>query len=761
MKRKRYSLKSSVLYLVSGLLHFILMFFGYANEFSGFSVDSTRELYSVYGSIRFGDAAIGSYICGLAEQFGQAGKLTFFATLSTVFILVSTVLAAVMILHGIFGLIKGLAHVDMTPTLRDAAFDSRASLWARLYQISVWASAACLLVACLMNFHKLGNKTCCVLPGLGMILLFLATVVEFILLCVFNKKAAARRRAEASEIGTSECPSCRTHISPGVLFCPVCGVRINAPAAAAKDAETEPAEEALSEPEVNPFPYSKYFGVFSRAMEEIREGAKRRGISRRTVSVLSTLCVIFMILSAVGQVVTTAAMIPEKQITTPMKNDISPLYSEANRETQLLTSGYILSETIPGSVLETIYSLDGKTAMLRSYSDGKYQLYLCRGITLSKVASMSFAGQTLSADGSAVAYVNDDQQLVLYDVDDRDTVAVAAKPFSDFVLSPDGGSVLYRLTGGDTSMLYAYVEGREISVSDNGSPIAISNDGKLIYYYDYNNDTVCVRKANGETVVLAEVEDKNRRLVCYLNEDHDEILFSLANRVYYARKGGAATLLTEKGIETVGDFAYWCRVSGNTLPIDSFAGQYFTDSQCHLYHIGKDDRVTMVSNGVSAFSMAITGDVLYYLTTAKDLYRVESSNVEKKVKMASDVSAYILSPDGQKCYYIDGKNNFWMIKKDCKPRLIATNVLMGTVTREGNALFVIKNAETRKYTLYAAIGVGKLLMIAEDVEIVTATYNRAYYFVAAETDGKYTNYQIYASARGLNFKDVKIIEYAD
>ena len=258
--------------------------------------------------------------------------------------------------------------------------------------------------------------------------------------------------------------------------------------------------------------------------------------------------------------------------------------------------------------------------------------------------------------------------------------------------------------------------------------------------------------------MLAEVKDKNRKLVCYLNKDHTEILFSLASQVYYARKGGAATLLTENGIKAMGDFANWCRVSDNTLPIDSFAGQYFTDEKINLYYIGKDDRVSLVGKNVEAFSTSLTGDVTYYTTVTQDFYRIESREPEKKVKVAIGVAAYILSPDGQNCFYLDRNNNYWHVKDDCKPRFIAANVLMGTVTRDGYGLFIILNPETKKYTLFAARGAGKIYPIAEDVAAITATYNRVYYFVAAESDGKYTTCNLYAASRGLNFRDVKLLE---
>lgn len=757
MKRKRYSLRSSVLHLVSGLLHFILMFFGYANEFTGLSISHMRELYSVYGSIRFGDTAIGSYLCGVAEQCGQAGKLTFFATLSTVFMLISMILALGVSVHGAFGLIKALAHVDMTPAMRDAAFERRASLWGRLYQISVWLSVGCLTLACVMNFHKLGNKTCCVLPGLGMILLFLAVTVEFILLCVFNRKSSERRRKEAAENVTSECPSCEAHVSPGTLFCPVCGVRLPSPAAPSTTEDTgeDAPQEAPLEPEATPFPYSKYLGVFARAMEEIREGADRKGISRRTVSVLSTLCVVLMIVSAVLQVALLFTFMPQKQLASPMENDISPLYSDAGRDTQVLTDGYILSDAISGSILETTYALDGNTAMLRSYSDKEYKLHICRGRSLQLAASTPNLGQYLSADGSALAYISRDRQLTLYDVKTQSVTEVAHKPYNDFVLSPDGDSVLYCVGGDNTIALYAYVEGKTHHIGDDQSPIAISNGGKYVYYYDQESNGVCVRKANGETAVLATAEGKNRSLVYYLNEDHTEIIFSLSDEVYYARKGGEAALLSTGGIKVMGDFTNWCRVSGTTLPIDSFAGQYFTDKESKLYYIGKNDVVTTVDQSVNAFSAALTGDVAYYVTISRDLYRVESRNPEKAIKVASDVAAYILSPDGRHCYYLDTLNNFWYVKDDAKPRFIAANVLMGTVTREGYGLFVILNKETRKHTLYAARGAGRIYVVQEDVASVTATYNRAYYFVAVGTEGKYTTYEIYAASYGLNFHHVR------
>ncbi len=758
MKRKRLSLKRPVLYVVSGLMHFIFMFFGYANEFSGLSIDSTRELYSVYGSIRFGDAAIGSYICGVAEQFDQAGKLTFFATLSTVFVLVSTVLAAVVLLHGVFGLIKGLAHIDMTPTLGDDAFDRRASLWAKLYQISVWLSAACLLAACLVNIQKSGGRVYCVLPGLGMILLFLAAVVTFILLCVFNKKAAARRHAEKAAIESSECPSCKAHVTSETLFCPVCGARINASVPIIKDAEAKPTEEDFPKPEVKPFPYSKYFGVFTSAMEEIRERAKRRGMSQRTVSVLSTLCVILMILTVVGQVAITVAILPEKQVSSPMRNDISAIYAEADRETQILTSGYILAETIPGSVNDVQYSLDGRTALMESRQGMEYVLYLCRGTRLEKLTNLSYAGHTLSADGTGIAYIDSDRRLVLYDVMSRQTMVVGSKPYGNFTLSPDGDAVLYRLTETERSPLYAYVDGTQTKLTDNGSPIGLTNDGRLIYYFDFDQNAVCLRQQNGETVILAETDSKNRKLTCYLNENHDELLFTLADKVYYVRHGGDAILLSDNGIKVMGDFANWCRENGDTLPIKSFAGQYYLDEGNRLYYVRKNGAVE-VDTQVESFCASLSGDVVFYKTIRQALYRVESRSLNKKVKMASGVAAFILSPYGDYCYYIDGKNNFWMIKDDCKPRFVESNVLMGTVTREGNALFIIKNDETGKQTLYATKGAGKLLMIAEDVAAVTATYNRSYYFVAAGKVGQYAAYEIYSATYKLNFRSVKLLHW--
>lgn len=756
MKKRKASLKLPILYIVSGLLHFVLMCFGYAVEITGALSEPVHFLYNVYGAIRFGDSAIGSYLCGVAEQFGGQGKLTFFATLSIVFMLVSMLFAVIVIVYGVFDLIKKLAHVDMTPTLRDAAADRRAAVSSRIYQLSILLSFICLLLPCLVNMQASGGGRYLVLPGLGMILLTVAAITEGILQSVFRKKTATQKENPLPE-GANECPSCRAHVASGVLYCPVCGVRLplpeapKAPESVSSEADTSETdmEEAPAEPV--PFQYRKCLGVCAKAYDELTEAADKKGISRRKVSVLTGLCLVLMALSVLSNLATLFMALPRRTAFEPFQNDIWYSYDEPNEKTDIVSYGYILADSVPGEVLDVSYSLDGKTAAVHNYASKKHGLYLCRGKQLQKIADTKYVGYRLSADGSALAYLNDDYQLVLYHIQSGDTEVVVERPYSEYAISPDGSALLYRTQENGKYPLFAYINGTHLQLSGNGIPMGISNDGERIYYYDHERNAVCLRTKDGEVTSLAESEGIRLNMTCYFNLDHSEMLFTLEEKTYLWQKGQTAVKLCDGHAETVGDFEVWGRTVNGTLPIKSFKRLYFLANENDLYYLDSHAEAHFIDGGVKRYSASLTNGVMYYLTDTDQLYRTQSHSATKCTRVATKVSDFLISPDGRDCYYLDKDLTLWHIKHDCKPRTLAGNVLTLTVTNDGLCMFILQDPDSRSYTLYAAKGAGKLYLIDTDVHVVVGNYKRCYYFKAID----YKTYRVYATTSGIRFKEVK------
>ena len=387
---------------------------------------------------------------------------------------------------------------------------------------------------------------------------------------------------------------------------------------------------------------------------------------------------------------------------------------------------------LEGMISDFQTSLDGTIAAFLDQDD---TLYVIKNKKMTKVEE-DVDEYLLSAEGTGIAFTTEEDDLILYTVKNGKSHKIASEVNSGYMLSPDGKSILYTKTDDDEVKLYLSVNGKDGKKIGNGLyPVGLSNQGKLIYYVSYEKNALYVVRGNKDPQKLANLDNIYGDYPMQFNKDHTQALITLDSGSYITANGKEKVKITSRSISQFGNYSDWAEGieiedATRTLPIKTFAGQYFT-SGGSLYYLNKRFEAVEVeeADGIDSYRMTLTGEVIYYVDGG-DLYRGTGRKAKVKFEqIAEDVSSFTITSDGKYCYFRTYDSSLMCIKKTGKAKLIADDISSNFTMSHDDYLFFITEGD-----LYVSHNRGKKKLVASDVTLVFAELNATYY---ATNDAEY------------------------
>ena len=183
------------------------------------------------------------------------------------------------------------------------------------------------------------------------------------------------------------------------------------------------------------------------------------------------------------------------------------------------------------------YSMDKTSIVFRVKEEGSSLINLMYfdGSKAYKVSACS-GYYCISSDGSAAAYIRDGS-LFVWNYSTKESRLITEDATECFALSPSGKYICYS-TGKDFSCYCAPIGGDSIQIGTSCQPIALTDDGSLVYYFEGSGGRgkLCTYYS-GTTQVLDESASIIKSSLTF-NRDCTQIVFSMDGSYYFSMNGG-------------------------------------------------------------------------------------------------------------------------------------------------------------------------------------------------------------------------------
>jgi hypothetical protein len=411
-----------------------------------------------------------------------------------------------------------------------------------------------------------------------------------------------------------------------------------------------------------------------------------------------------------------------------------------------------LSKRIDGNV-ETRRSAKGNLCVARGVDGDSRPLYSITDDGISMITDYASTFQVAS-EGGAVAYKDRDGALFLYSVKDKKISEITSDEVADFVISPDGGTILFSAKRNEgMNALYASRSGKTARIASNGMPIAVADKGARILYNDPNNSSL----------YATDIENEGKRKlasdflqVLGINTDKTEIIFSGQDRRSYifSMKGEKEKLSNSEltyasPYRFYSEFYYIVSVSSNTK---GFLDSVFYDESNNVFYINDKFESEKLASKAEGLTVSFDGKIVHYLKS-KNLYKRAIAGDGASEKLAGDVVSFVATNNGDAAYFVNDDYELAYVRGDAdKAKKIADDVYPYSLsmTSGDTLLFITDYSESRQTgTLQTAKNGEKRKRVADDV------YRRAYadsnitmYFQKADDD----HYDVYVSDGDVDFK---------
>ena len=385
-------------------------------------------------------------------------------------------------------------------------------------------------------------------------------------------------------------------------------------------------------------------------------------------------------------------------------------------------------------------------------------LYVFHKNTLTTV-SEDVQSFKLSTEGKGIAYLNEENELILYNVSNESTKTITDELFTEalaasaYHLSPDGASIAYAEGTLEDYALFVYSNDKRTEIEEKSLPLGLSNKAEFVYFANAENTSVYVQNKDDEQVKLV---NGNLVVTMLFNADHTQVLINSGTDCYASIEGEEKHKISSKSLAKIGSYEpYAIGVSANdtlsfTTPILSFEEEYFLDQSGALYYIDKKLETNKIAGDVESFQTTAAGDVVYYLNSYGELYRGKDYDDEFDL-MADDVDEYVITSDGKACYYIDYDDTLRYLKKAKKSEKIAEDVRNLIMTRDDYALFISDYSYTSGGTLYESHNGKERERVAGDVTSITVTSATTYYYRASDEGD---SYDLYGATKKVKFEKI-------
>ena len=733
-------------YASAGLFNLLFMIMNYAVLFISAEGESETKAFSAYGCMKFGDESLGNMLTKFIEGMGKDPHLTFLTVFISIIMILLIIVSAVLLLAGVAGLVKELAKVNILGPL-DGAIASRVSSIAFTANFIMHVvSAVLLILTSLINLYSgefFGVKISMGMrPGLGMYFLLVLAVGTWVAVKVLAKKLA--KPSAPTEKTVYKCPACE-HVSEAeVKFCPMCGAEV------ASETVILPAEEE-QETEAVDFDFKKVVAFVKNVWAGIPGFLEKNNISKGMLRTLG------IALGAVLVLLIVFAVIPRPQIAAYVEpeSSISSVYDNDTEKTVFVIDGKLSKHTLDTNVLSSKKSIDGSTLAIY---DNEKTLYVFTKKGIVEVDE-NVKSYVISAEGKGIAYVNEDGELMLYNVAKKNAEKVSDE-ISEFAaetyfVSPDGKTVAFIEGTYDDFDAYVSVNGKKEKIGNKIVPIGVSNKGKFVYYLDMEKNALYVQKKGKDAVKLMNDVVGISSFRAAFNVDHTEIFYTSGDSWYLSVEGKEKVKISAKNIEQFGNYdgvgntLSHLSSTFRTIPVETFAKQYFLRSDGDLCYINKKLESVTVAEDVDGFLATPSYDVIYYVDNGT-IYRGEGYKDKFKKVADDDAEDMVITRDGNACYYINEDDELMYVKKTGKAKKIADDASDLEMTHDGYALFLTDYSAANGGTLCYSKNGGKKKVVSEDVSFISIDSTGTYYTV--RSDDIPGSYELYGTKNKVKFK---------
>ena len=377
--------------------------------------------------------------------------------------------------------------------------------------------------------------------------------------------------------------------------------------------------------------------------------------------------------------------------------------------------------------IELIPADDRSFAYVIENSDDGYRITITDGkdvteITPSAVTKvLATAGLTpgvvwLDADNGIYLYTEKGgEERITRDVDA--TSANADENF--FFISADASTVVYTKIDEDRPAelhhLCVYTDSSETKFQKNMYPVAVSDDGSMIYAYAYSKDSVT------KTLYVLPFNDESDRYLLSNNFLGMVATNAEGNEVVFTTLGDTdsliSTYIVSFNLKKMDEVAQPVRIAKGAVytPVainndvarfSTFEDTYFEaqipeldiiDNQAPVYYVGKDYEVRRISKFAGKFDP--DGDYFYYTNSEGTLQRVDLSDADAvSQKIAEDVVDFEITQKGN-VYWLDDTTRlmYYSNSKEKKTR-IADNVEGISMHTYSNTLYFTFTDAVNIYT---------------------------------------------------------------
>ena len=390
--------------------------------------------------------------------------------------------------------------------------------------------------------------------------------------------------------------------------------------------------------------------------------------------------------------------------------------------------------------------------------DGGKIAYLVKStaeITSEQASEGSTSSSDDDTDSSAQSAVQpaslnqlSEYSLFLFDRVTGESSHIANNVNSGFIaLSPDGKSVAYTIGTSDASSFESYIccDGIYTSSGKNTAIVALTSDNSYTYYLKYETNLdrevvkLFVKNADSETK-LGEFADL-KGVAIYLSSDCSQAIFTLNgdDGNFFISVNGSEKKKLSTGFAPVfsyGNALMPCEGAVRTFfcPTATFAGLVFTDSASVVRSLDEAFACIDVSDNSTDVRTVSDSSAVYYLDTNEYLYFCPVSNITKAQQIADHVTAFDVSKDNKKLYYINGDSELHCVSGD-KDNLISNNVYKMWLSTDGTVYFLESYSKGSGTLFYSANGAEKSPVAgADNVLDVITDYSESIYYRSDYSD---------------------------
>ena len=738
----------------TGLLSLILMAFNYLGLFAtGDTRDMLKDLgalhqlrlsaynfFKLNGTFKIEGEKISLDM--LSEISGEAAFAVFLIRALSFLLTIVLITSIILLIAGLISGVKDIFKKNLVVGVKPLLLDKISHIVMLVHGISVAVAAFISLIvtiASLVLFADLGMDDLVFFgPRLGAILLLALAIYSMVTIIIFDKRVF---RVPSLITTTYTCSVCGVNHKTPSQFCPACGGAVGV-------AQTQASNPYyIDDTEVENFDYSLIPLYAKKAWGKGQDFLKEKNISRDQLikggAIFGGAIVVLVLLISILSIPDPKYIMPDQYL--------DGIYDEENEETVFVAGGKMTDLKVDGEIYGVQRSMDGTVT---AFVDEEDTLYVIRKNKMTKVTE-EVKQFKLSVEGTGIAYINEDGELMLYSVKKDSSSKITDELYNnEYTISPDGKSIAYAEGDYEEYKLYVSVNGKDgEKVGNNLLPIALSNKGKFLYYLNTEKQTVYVVKSSKEPQKLASLEKFSGTM--QFNADHTQVKFSLTTGTYISNKGKEAVKISSSTGGQFGNYSDWGYVIGNssyaeTLPIKTFAKQYFRSGDS-LYYLNKRFKAIEVEDAtdVRSYKMTLRGDVIYYRDKYGTLYRDTGNKANIRFKeVAESVTSYTVSSNGKFCYYKTYDGSLMCVKKAGRAKLIADDVDSYYISHDDylfflsdNDLFVSHNRRTKK-------------SVETDVEEITLEIDGSYYYVEDSDELVF-----YGASKKAKFSRLIKIEY--